>query len=474
MVRLGKERDDCEVINSSTGEWEFPYLTDGDGLSISGPTGHHSGGVTHGCQGFTYMCDGDFSKNPPTFRFRKETYHVQYNTDPKTGEDWTSPFATGSVTNNWRGYGWVRYNKKDGRGPGKDSVICEAWWNNDPVNHLKDGWHMMKRTEDKGKGVTNWGVKATCDGEDYQVGTWSNVQFRFKSSSSDFSLHPLIPEGEDDPNVHSIGEEDMSFSDSESRGYGKRADMPRDVEMKCLIKWDAGGRGKCHFKNISLREIDPSLSFDDDPTAPPTGGGGGPTTTSTITGTFRFSQDINTIRASACQGTGTGGGGGGETGNTIFYEVVDTQSVELSNSVTFQNRTRVVEQCTNSSSPMRAKTLNQLDVWLRKVGAPTSSPTVRAKIWSSTGTVRYTSPTSLDPSTLTTSFAKKIFDFAANTVSINTGDYVGVEWTGTSDVNYIEVAYGDKLVTNCTYNNYENGVLEPKATTRDAAFTMWE
>ena len=116
MLRLGKETADCHLINSSTGEWEFPYLTDGDGLSISGSTGHHSGGVTHGCQGFTYMCDGKFDISPPSFRFRKETYHVQYNNDPQTGV-WTSPFATGPVANNWKGYGWVRYNKKDGRGP---------------------------------------------------------------------------------------------------------------------------------------------------------------------------------------------------------------------------------------------------------------------------------------------------------------------------------------------------------------------
>jgi hypothetical protein len=82
MVRLGKELDRVEVINSSTGEWEFPYLTDGDGLDLSGPTGHHSGGETHGCQGFTYMSDTNLMTNPPKFRFRKETYHVNYKDHP--------------------------------------------------------------------------------------------------------------------------------------------------------------------------------------------------------------------------------------------------------------------------------------------------------------------------------------------------------------------------------------------------------
>jgi hypothetical protein len=214
-------------------------------------------------------------------------------------------------------------------------------------------------------------------------------------------------------------------------------------------------------------------------TPPPSEGGGG---TSTITGTFRFSQDINTIRTSECAGTGTGstpetpgGGTPEETGNTIFYDLTDTSSTtELSDSSTFQNRTRGGEQCENSSSQMRAKVIKQLDVWLAKVGSPGASPTVRAKIWTSGGSVRYTSPTAIDPSTLGTGFSKKIFDFSSNTVSINTGDVVGVEWTGTSDTNYVIFAYGDDIIGDCVYVNYESGSWEPKPTTRDFTCRMWE
>lgn len=465
MVRLGKERDDVEVIDEDTGEWEFPYLTDGDGLSISGPTGHHSGGEEHGCQGFTYMCDGDFSVNPPSFRFRKETYHVQYNNDPQTGV-WTSPLATGPVANNWKGYGWVRYNKKDGISPGKDSVVCEAWWNDDPEADITK-WVMLKRTEDKGAGISNWGVTATCDGDDYQVGTWSNVQFRFKSSSSDFSLHPLIPEGEDDPNVHSIGGEDMSFSDSASRGYGKRADMPRDIEMKCLIKWDAGGRGKCHFKNISLREIDPTLSFEDDSGTPEPGEE--PTEPTEVQGLFKFQWDINHLRVSPCAGAGAGGAGG----SAIFYTVPASSSTELSNTSTFQNRTRGGEQCSNSSSPIYNKLIKQLDVPLKKVGTPGASPLIYAKIWSSGGAVLYTSPTTIDPSTLTTSFVSKSFDFSTNTHNITTGDVVGVEYITTSDTNYVVFSYSPDTIPNTVYVNREAGAWEPKPTTRDFSCDMW-
>ena len=469
MVRLGKEHDDVQVINSSTGEWEFPYLADGDGLSVSGPTGHHSGGETHGCQGFTYMCDGNFDVNPPSFRFRKETYHVQYNNDPQTGV-WTSPFATGPVANNWKGIKWIRYNKKDGRSAGKDSVICEYWWNDAPGTDIKN-WKMLKRTEDKGEGISNWGVAATCDGDAYQVGTWSNIQFRFKSSSSDFSLHPLIPEGEDDPNVHSIGGEDMSFSDSENRGYGKRADMPRDIEMTCLFKWDAGGDGKCHFKNISLREIDPTLAFDDTPETPPPGEQ--PNETTTIQGLTKFQQDINQLRASPCAGTGTGGGSG--TGTGQFYSVYTLEGVdsdkELSNSTTYDNRKRIVMSPANSSSVYTGKIPEQLDIPLKKVGTPTT-PDIFAKIWNSSGTVIYTSPTEIDPATLTTSYVKQTFDFSTNTHALVVGDRIGVEWINTSSSSYVVASYRGTSYPNTNYYQYEGSVWDPK--TRRLVMDVWE
>lgn len=432
---------------------------------MSGPTGHHSGGETHGCQGFTYMISGEFDTNPPQFRFRKETYHVQYNDHPDGR--FTSPFATGPVENNWKGFGWVRYNKADGRGPGKDSVICEVWWNDDPVADIKN-WKMLKRVEDKGEGITNWGTSATCDGEAYQVGTWSNIQFRIKSSGSDFSLHPLIPEFDDGPNIHSIGGEDMSFSDSENRGYGKRSDMPRDIEMKCLFKWNGGGSdGLCRFKNLSLREIDPSLSFDDNPDTPPDGG---PVNTQTIQGNFTLKWDLNTSRVSACAGAG----GGGSGGSAVFYTLDTNSDTELSNTTTFQNRTRGGEQCSASGLPMFGKLIKQLDVPLKKVGTPGATPVINAKIWNSSGTVLYTSPTTIAPDALTTSYTTQSFDFSTNTHNIVVGDVVGVEYITTSSTNYVVFGYNTNTISNAIYIQREAGAWEPKPTTRDFACTMWE
>jgi hypothetical protein len=476
MLRIGKEHDlsTYKVIDTTTGEWTFPFNFSGsDGLSLSGPTGHHSGGVTHGCQGFTYMINVSLEDNPPVFRFRKETYHVQYDNDPVTGT-WTHPFApTKIVGGGWFGYGWVAYNKKDGRGPGKDSRIIEAWWNPTPETN-KNNWQMLKRREDKG---TEWGVAATCGGAAHQVGTWSNIQFRFKVDASDFSLHPLKPEPDSGPNITSIGGESMNFADCERRGYGYRVDMPRDIEMKCVFKFPDTS-GVAHFKNISLREIDPSLSFTDTspPTPDPTPTGGG-----TLIGNFKYQWDINQLRTNPCAGIGTGsggttGGGDPEPGNTKFYSVYTDDGIdsdkELSDSSTFQNRTRIAMQVANSSSDFHGKKPNQVDIPLKKVGSPGASQPVFAKIYNGSGSIIYESPTTFDPSTFSTSYVKKIFDFSTNTHTLVTGDWIGVKYSGTSDTNYVAVSYGGTAYPNTNYGQYENGVWDIK--TRRLTMDVWE
>ncbi len=485
MLRIGKEHDlsTFKVVDTTTGEWQFPFNFSGDdGLSLSGPTGHHTGGETHGCQGFTYMINVSLEDSPPKFRFRKETYHVQYDNDPQYNL-WTHPAAPDKIVGGgWFGYCWVIYNKKDGRGPGKDSRIMEAWWNNDPDNHLADGWVMLKRKEDK-PGNGNWGVAATCHGDAYQVGTWSNIQFRFKVDASDFSLHPRKPEC-DGTKIMSIGGEDMSFIDCENRGYGYRADMPRDVEMKCLFKFNDTS-GVCHFKNVSIREIDPSLSFDDIPPPPPGDGGGGggtepPVDPGVVQGNFKFQWDVNTIRVSPCAGVGTGveggGGGGSGTGNTKFYSVYTDDGVdsdkELSDTSTFQNRTRIVMSPANSSSVFVGKIPIQLDIPLKKVGSPAASPTVGAKIYNSSGVTIYQSPTNLDPSTLTTSYVLKTFDFATNTHAMISGDRIGIFYSGASSSNYVVASYGGTAYPNTNYYQYEGSTWDSK--TRRLTMDVWQ
>jgi hypothetical protein len=203
-----------------------------------------------------------------------------------------------------------------------------------------------------------------------------------------------------------------------------------------------------------------------------TGGSGG---TTTIQGQFKFQQDINTLRASPCAGIGTGGGAPGGTGKAIWYGIytdsgTDTDK-ELSNDAAFQNRTRVVMQGNASVCDLVGFIPSQLDIPLKKVGSPTVL--IHAKIWSSAGSVIYDSPTTVDPATqLTTSFAKKTFDFSTNTHNLVVGDRIGIEFTGGTSSSYIVYSYFGTAYTNLTYYQYEAGSWQSK--TRKLVMDVWE
>ena len=449
MVRLGKEYDDVDVISESTGEWEFPYASGADYYSFDIGTGHHSGGESHGCEGAHYMVFVTINETPPRFYFAKQMYHggSKYEKGRMTHPKFTQQI----VGNGWFGLCGVRYNKKDGRSSGKDSVIIEIWASPDGS---KDKWVKVTSIEDKG----GWGSGGnTCGGVSDQVITWSGVQWRFKSGTPEWSLHPIIPEFEDGDNIHCIDEEDMCFSASEKRGYCKNERIPRDTEQKILFKFDSNN-GIARLKNASLREIDPSKSFDQTPDQPDTNEQ--PGETKTIQGKFTLKWDLNSIRTSVCAGAG----------GVVFYSATpdnDRSVGTLSGGIQ-----RVGQQSVSSTSPINGKKCIQLDVPLYKVGSPGASPVVSAKIWNSTGAVVYTSPTTFDPSTFTGSFVTKTFSFSTNTHVFVTGDIIGIEYTGSSDSNYIVCGYGAPTI-GTNYVNYDNGVWVEKED-RDFACDMWQ
>lgn len=131
-----------------------------------------------------------------------------------------------------------------------------------------------------------------------------------------------------------------------------------------------------------------------------------------------------------------------------------------------------------SASILNQKIIKQVNVAMIKTGSPSASPTVSAKIWNKNGQVMFTSPTNLDPSTLPTSFPSTktswaMFDFSANTYVMTVGDRVGVEYLGTSNVNYVRVGYEDDPGKgNHWVIQYENGAWQEKST-RDAAMLLW-
>ena len=184
---------------------EFDGISSGEGFSISACTGHHPT-TEPCCQGFAYMLSVDPNSNPARWRFRKEMLHVSYHNSPE-GE-WTHSSSNFQLDglNRYVGIGFCRYN--DPQNP-NENVILEAWFNPNPEADLNN-WIMIKRITDRpGNGWGNDGDE--CGGDSDQVGTWSNAQNRMKTNSSG---------------------------------------------------------GTVNFKAVSLREIDPSGSFDNEPIPP--------------------------------------------------------------------------------------------------------------------------------------------------------------------------------------------------------------
>jgi len=204
------------------------------------------------------------------------------------------------------------------------------------------------------------------------------------------------------------------------------------------------------------------------PVPPPPDGG-----TTKMNFSFTLLRDINQLRTSPCQGS-TGGGGSG--GSAKFYEVLADRDKQLSDTEPWDFRTRLAQQCISSTHVMKGKILKQFDAPIKKVGSPAATPTITAVIWNSSGSPIYTSPTALDPTTLTTSFVTYSFDFSANTHAFEVGDMVGLRYfadSPTSDVNYVVGSY--KTVTSVGGSQliqYQSSINVAKPT-RDMACTMW-
>jgi Uncharacterized conserved protein len=179
-------------------------ISSGEGFSISACTGHHTG--SNCCQGFAYMISVDVNSNPAKWRFRKEMKHISYHDSPEG--TWTHAASNFKLDGLGRyvGIGFCRYNNPDSP---NTQVVLEAWFNPDPDADLNN-WIMLKRIIDKPD--NGWGNDGDdCGGDRDQVGTWSNAQNRLKTNSTS---------------------------------------------------------GSIRFKAVTLREIDPAGSFDQEPSPP--------------------------------------------------------------------------------------------------------------------------------------------------------------------------------------------------------------
>lgn len=346
-----------------------------NGFSISGPTGKHSGSGC--CSGFAYMFNiDDTSASPVPFRFRKEMWHVSYHTDPKTGTFTHSKFNFKLKGHSSSvGFAYVRYNKKDGVSPGHDSVIIEGWGNPD-VDDDPLNWVLIKRTEDKG----GWGSDGDkCNGDKDQVGTWGGPKFRMKSN----------------------------------------------------------GVGSITFKHVSMREIDPLGSFDDnsggDTGGGSTGGGSGgdQTSTSQIKGMLTLKRDINVYRTSPCA----------PGGSVPFYDVEpdgDTRALGGRPAGEEVLRTGIGWYPLNNSSKLcNQSPLQEVDFYLSKVGSPTGTATITVRSGSS-DVIKATMGTQ-DVSLLDGTQTLYQFINLSNTYVVQSGNKIQIEYEDGDPSNYVLV-----------------------------------
>jgi hypothetical protein len=216
---------------------------------------------------------------------------------------------------------------------------------------------------------------------------------------------------------------------------------------------------------------------------PTTGGGGStaPPTVTTFTAPLKLQWHINYDDGLGCTTVG-GGGGGGPPGNLVVaLENRDKDAdKQLSDSSTWDNRKRLAHKLYKSGSELKGVVPKLVAFPLKKVGTPGATPVITAKIWTG-NTVKYTSPTTVDPSTLTTSYPSgdefttwHQFDFATNTYALQTGDRIGIEYLGTSSSNYVKSAYEESSSSgNHIFSQYEGSVWDDK-TTRDQCIIIWK
>lgn len=208
---------------------------------------------------------------------------------------------------------------------------------------------------------------------------------------------------------------------------------------RMMFRTDARDGTDLQFKWVGVRQIDPTASFTETPsggTGTPGTGSGGDTTVLEIS--FPLNYDVNIYRSSQCA----------PGGSAIFYasNSLDGNEWRLgagadSNGDVF---TRAGFNADTASSFLvnRGSPLLEADFYLRKSGSPTGTLTVRVR--NINDSIKATMGT-LDVSTLTGSFAEKLFINLGNTYRLVTGDKILAEYSGGDSSNYVLISKRDTL-----------------------------
>jgi hypothetical protein len=153
-----------------TGYFKVISSSDGDGISLVTRSVRHSNSIHEGCGGSSYHNNIRFDG---TFQFKKEMWHVNYDTKPPTKS------GIGSIFNKWVGFKGIVYNLPDG------SVKLESYVDKDANND----WQKVQELVDSG----NWGNDMThCNAKNpgAQI-TWGSPMPIFKSTGVTYDFKKL-------------------------------------------------------------------------------------------------------------------------------------------------------------------------------------------------------------------------------------------------------------------------------------------
>jgi uncharacterized protein YxeA len=153
-----------------TGYFKVTSTNSGDGISLVTRSVRHSTSVHNGCGGSAYHNNIKFDG---TFQYKKEMWHVNYDTLPPTKS------GIGSIMNKWVGFKGIVYNLPNG------NVKLESYVDKDANNN----WQKVEELVDSG----NWGNDMTHCGANKpgaQI-TWTSPMPIFKSNGVTYDFKKL-------------------------------------------------------------------------------------------------------------------------------------------------------------------------------------------------------------------------------------------------------------------------------------------
>lgn len=243
---------------------------------------------------------------------------------------------------------------------------------------------------------------------------------------------------------------------------GSKDDPLAFGNSRMMIRWDYRDGSDIRFRDVSIRAIDPNANFEPDPVNPPTNE---PTTT-TFRSILRLQRNINSA-LSLCDFGGL----------SVFFDISDsaTYIVRTIGDSDFTDHRTIIGERANPAGGSGMKTNIVKEAWflLRKVGTPAG--TCRAKIWDTNGIEKYSSVNTITCTTLGTSFGSySVFDMSTNTYTMQNGDRIGVQYTGNSEVDYIEIKARDPGdgSTGSYYGHFTDGAWGD-ITSRDTVMQLW-